>query len=187
MLRNISYREKVLLSITIFFLLTFVFYLKIYDPLRKNIRELNNQIEIVQNDIVRARISSRRLPQIQEELEIIEEELSYYRALIPTEEQVTLFLKDLEVLAKEFDLRFKVFRPKGNIAYEMYNQQEYTVNLIGRYDRAIGYITKLEEFQRIVNIKEMNMNNASNDGIDWVDLSITIVTYTLNPEEGGAI
>lgn len=187
MLRNISYREKVMLIVTLVFLMAFAFYLKVLKPMKEKTANLEGQILRVENDIMRAKASISRLPQIKAELASIERELAYYETLLPTDEQVSIFLRDLETLSKSFNLRFKVFRPKGNLDFELYNQQEYTVNIIGRYDRVIHYIAALEKFQRMVNIKEMNINNANNEGKDWVDLSITIVTYTLNPGEGGAI
>ncbi len=187
MLRNISFREKILLAIALLLIIGAVYYLKLYSPMTKKIADLNESIQTTQGEINRAKVITRRLPQIERELEEIEAELAFYHAMIPTEKEVTQFLRDLEALSNSLYLRFKIFRPEGTTAFDTYNQQEYKLSITGHFHNVILYITALEEFRRIVNIRDIVLSNADSIEKDWVELEINIVTYSLIAGEGGAI
>ncbi len=186
MLANLSVREKTLLAVVLVILVGGGFYLWLYEPIQAEIRTLENEISIIERNISRARISSRQLPQLREEYQELERELERFQILIPTEEQVSEFLRDLEGLARNLDLKLKTFRPGGMTPRDEYGEVAFRLNLSGRFQNVILFLTALEEFKRIVNIRDISMSGAEGEGRDWVELNINVITYVLFDEEGGS-
>lgn len=180
MLNNLSMREKILLGLTFFLLIGGSYYMWIFIPIQEDIEGLHRDIQDMEMRLMQARITAQRLPQLEAELEEIEGQLDRLVELIPPREQVGEFLYDLELLSREMDLRLKTFRPqRTEIVDDQYGEVHFRFNASGEFTNIILFKTALEEFPRILDIRDLSLSGAEGEGPGWVELNITVVTYFL--------
>ena len=177
---KLSKKVKVIIFIVfiaIFFDLNYSF---IYEPRNNRIQQLDQQINALQTKIAEGRRIAARLDDLKKEYQELTERLEFIEVLLPQEKEIPQFLVLLQETMDEFNIDFTNFAPQ-NLTQErdtIYARLPINMTFNASYFETIKFLDRLENFPRIVDVKDLSFNPAS-DEKEIVNVTMGMFTYVL--------
>ncbi len=168
--------------IFVVFLLVFIYlnYSFIYQPRNERIEELDGQISTLQTKIAEGRRIAARLDDLKKEYAELTERLKFVEVLLPKEKDIPDFLVLLQDTMDEFNIDFSNFSPQ-NLAQErdaIYARLPINMTFTANYFETINFLDRLENFPRIVDVKDLRLNPTGDDK-ENVNVTMNMFTYVL--------
>jgi len=158
-------------------------YLYIYQPRKQRIEQLDKDIQITAQKIEQGKQIAARLGPLKEEYAALKEKLSFLEVMLPKEKEIPDLLVMIQDTMDEFKVDFTNFTPQ-NISWEkerIYGKMPISMNLTANYFDLIGYLDRIENLPRIIDVQSLNISKGGRD-TNKLNISINMLTYVLRKE-----
>lgn len=172
-------RMKIIIFVVFLIVFAYVNYSYIYQPKKEKIDSLDQQILTLNNKIAEGRRIAARLDDLKLEYQELTERLKFVEVLLPEEKDIPDFLVLLQETMDEFNINFSNFSPQ-NLAQErdaIYARLPINLTYTANYFEIIKFLDRLENFPRIVDVKDLRLNPTGDEGN--VNVTMNMFTYVL--------
>jgi Tfp pilus assembly protein PilO len=170
---------KIIIFVVFLIVFAYVNYSYIYQPKKEKIDSLDQQILTLNNKIAEGRRIAARLDDLKKEYAELTERLKFVEVLLPQEKDIPDFLVLLQETMDEFNIDFSNFSPQ-NLAQErdaIYARLPINLTYTANYFEIIKFLDRLENFPRIVDVKDLRLNPTGDEGN--VNVTMNMFTYVL--------
>ncbi len=172
----LSNLQKLLVFVITLTLIGTGFYFFIFKPKFEKIDKLKQTLKTKKRTLVTYKNKAKILPQLEEELEAIKEELNYAMAALPNEKEIPILLTEIASAGKKTGLEFISFKPKPEkIKDDFYAEIPVSIEVTGRFHRLAHFFDEVSRLYRIVNIE--NIKIEQNNDSKKLNVSCEAVTY----------
>ncbi len=173
----------------VFFLTSFVPFG--FQPRREAIGKLEGEYEQISADLMKAKQTASRLPQVQAEFEQLTKRWDEAKTLLPTEKEMAELLTQVTVSGQHSGVDFLLFEPKPPMPKDIYVEHPVAVEVQGGYHDVGMFLSRLSNLPRIVNVNSIDMKNVPDPNADAQDseapeivqAAIALSAYRLLTEE----
>jgi Tfp pilus assembly protein PilO len=170
---------KIIIFVVFLIAFAYVNYSYIYQPKKEKIDSLDQEILTLNNKIAEGRRIAARLDDLKLEYQELTERLKFVEVLLPKEKDIPDFLVLLQETMDEFNINFSNFSPQ-NLAQErdaIYARLPINLTYTANYFEIIKFLDRLENFPRIVDVKDLRLNPTGDEGN--VNVTMNMFTYVL--------
>jgi Tfp pilus assembly protein PilO len=137
---------------------------------RKETKELQEQISVLQKANAEAQIASQRLNEFRASYKNKQEELDELRALLPEQRELTKVLQGIQDHARATGLSVRKFTPKDDVQQDFYSGKKIDVSVQSSFSGLRAFFDQMAHYQRIVSITNFEVKQmdkqASNKTIE---------------------
>src|SRR5436309_15551288 len=119
---------------------------------RKDTKNLQDQIAVLQKANAEAQIASQRLNEFRTAYKNKQEEMEELRALLPEERELTKVLEGIEDHARATGLSLRKFTPKDDVQQDFYSGKRIDVSVQSSFAGLRAFFDQMARYQRIVSI-----------------------------------
>ena len=127
------------------------------EGLWKTQERLEENLEKLQGEIVRAEAAQARLPQFEAEVALLEVELAKLLVILPPRRDVPTLLRRFRTLAEQGDFALNTFAPSQEVEKDFYNEWPISVELRGTYHNLAEFFDRMSRFSRIFNVDKLRI------------------------------
>jgi type IV pilus assembly protein PilO len=150
--------------------------LQALDVLQKKETELKTTFEFKSGQ-------ASNLTEYQEQLSQIQEKLQAVIDQMPLVEEVAALLIDISQTGLSSGLEFKLFKPAPPINKDFYSELPINIEVVGRYDQLLTFISGLASLPRIVTTHDLTISPIDKTKISKQNplfMSVLVKTYHEN-------
>ena len=141
------------------------------------IRELGAQIR-------RGEAAKARLPQFEEKVAQLEEQLKRLLTILPDRRNVHDVLLRFQALAQREDFDLLQVTPGNEIEQEYFNEWPITLQLEGTYHNLARFFSRMSRFTRIFNVDDLKINATTRqDGARTIGATFVAKTFVYREDE----
>ncbi|HMB68572.1 MAG TPA: type 4a pilus biogenesis protein PilO [bacterium] len=153
----------------------------------ESIATLEAEYESISADLMKAKQTASRLPQVKREYEELVVRWDEAKTLLPTEKEMAELLTQVTVAGQRSGVDFVLFEPRPPVPQDIYLENPINVKVQGNYHEIGMFMGRLSNLSRIVNVKQIDMKNIPNpndvEAPELVEASMALAAYVLMPEE----
>lgn len=171
----------------IFFIaLVLIFYIFIYGPVLRGNKRLESQVKWHQAKIAELRGLGVKLGELKEEIAQLEEEFRILTRFIPSSEDISALLTDLDRLGDSTNLRFNFIKTEKGKIYSFYGELPIRLDMEGEYLNVEEFIKRVSQLPRLVNVFKLSLDDPKMIG-ERVKLKVVanLFTYVFVSQEQG--
>lgn len=161
-----------------------------YQPRSVAITELEQDYERISADLMKAKQTASRLPQVKEEYEQLSQQWEEAKTLLPTDKEMAELLSQVTVSGQRSGIEFLHFEPKAQVPRDIYVENPIEMKVSGGYHEIGTFLGRVSNLPRIVNVKSIDLKNVTNpqdpEAKELVEASLNLAAYTLMNEEARA-
>lgn len=131
------------------------------------IKTMSDKITKLKQELVDLEAMSLQLPQLEEELNIMEECLQKAVKLLPEKKDIPAFLPEISSLGNEARLNFLSFDPQKERIEAFYAAIPIRMEFDGPFHNTVDFFDNVSRMGRIVHIKSVSMGNAKQTTNVW--------------------
>jgi type IV pilus assembly protein PilO len=179
----------VLVSVVI----AYVFFLSPLLPVGYKVRSdaiaaLEKEYETLTADLMKAKQTASRLPQVRAEHDELAQQWEEAKNLLPTQQEVAELLSQVTVAGQRSGVEFLLFEPKASVPREIYMENPIDVTVQGGFHSIGEFLERLSSLPRIVNVQGVDLKNVANpvdaELPDVVQANMSLTSYTLLGPDG---
>ena len=136
------------------------YYFKI-TGMNDEIARQQGRIAELEDQIRRGEAAKAQLPELQEKIARLEQQLDRLLAILPDRRNVHVLLRQFRALAERGDFDLLRVTPGREIEQEYFNEWPITLTLEGTYHNLAKFFDRMSRFTRIINVDGLRIN-ASN-------------------------
>ncbi len=158
----------------------FVWY--VFMPKNAVIKQMEEEVSVLNTDINIRRTKARRLPELRAEYALLKKQLVELEKQLPLESEVELLLKQVSDLGERNGLLVKLWKPepKKPNASGIYTEIPMRMEVNGGYHSLGSFFEKISELSRIVNISGIKMGSAKKEQDRFsVETSFLATTFSV--------
>ena len=121
------------------------------------------KMQELENKIVRGQIALVKLPQVREEVALLDSELEKLLMILPPRRDVPNVLRRFRALAEQGDFVLNRFAPGVEVEKDFYNEWPIQVELQGTYHNLARFFDRMSRFSRIFNIDNLKIDQKRED------------------------
>ena len=152
---KMSYRILILLAT--FLLIGSVFVFLVYLPKAEKISKTTKEIEALQKQINKAKITVKDLAKLEKEEAQIDAQFKEALKLLPNEREIPSLLRNVTELGNQSNLKFRLFRPVNERARDFFIEIPVSVEVSGKYHNVAVFFDRVGRMKRIMNILNVTM------------------------------
>jgi type IV pilus assembly protein PilO len=156
----------------------------------EEIANLEEQYETLSSDLMKAKQTASRLPQVRAEYEAISEQWEEAKSLLPTSQEMAEVLSQVTVAGQRSGVDFLLFEPRPPAPREIYMENPIAVTVSGGYHEIGMFLSRVSNLPRIINVNSVDLKNVTNpidaELPDLVEATMDLAAYTLIPGGGAA-
>jgi type IV pilus assembly protein PilO len=192
---NLDYRDPNVqiagMVVTIAAAIGYIFFLTPILPFgykvkKDAIAQLEGEYETLSADLMKAKQTASRLPQVRAEHEALVQQWEEAKNLLPTEQEMAELLSQVTVAGQRSGVEFLLFEPKPAVPREIYMENPVEVTVQGGFHEIGLFAGRLSNLPRIVNVKSLDLKSVPNpvdaELPEVVQASMSLAAYTLIPE-----
>ncbi|MCA9094020.1 MAG: type 4a pilus biogenesis protein PilO [Planctomycetaceae bacterium] len=157
--------------------ITLIFVLFIDGPIRKNIRQ-------AEQDLHTSRIVLGGLPSHVQELENLQSRIKQTKAylertksLVPSEENVDQVLEIVTELGRQSTLNISRLEPISTVPLESYEELPFRLVAKGSYEGINNFCYSLENGDRLFGVDELTLSGGNGENAGNVELEMVFTAY----------
>ncbi|AJF06057.1 type 4a pilus biogenesis protein PilO [Geoalkalibacter subterraneus] len=177
--------QRLLLLVVLLALIGAGFYFLFYAPQLEESARLQQDIEQREVQLLKDRRIARDLPKYRAEYEALQAQLEEALVELPNEKEIPSLLTNISNLAKEQGLEILLFKPIPEINKGFYAEVPVDMRLLGTYHDVAMFFYQVGRLPRIVNISNVQMENARKEGKSLLNVNCRATTFRFveNPPE----
>lgn len=154
------------------------------------IATLDSEYEAISADLMKAKQTASRLPQVKAEYEQLVVRWDEAKTLLPTEKEMAELLTQVTVAGQRSGVDFVLFEPRPPVPKDIYLENQVAVTVQGSYHEIGMFLGRVSNLPRIVNVNQIDMKNVPNpagkEGPDLVEASMGFSAYMLMDDQQAA-
>lgn len=120
----------------------------------------------------------QRLPELQREIKLKEEELENLKKIIPSDREAEDLIRKLERMAGETNILVKSFQPEQQVAKEFYFEWPIAISATGSYHNLGKFFSKISNYARLINVQNVTLRSTRSPNPNTtLEASFRAVTY----------
>jgi len=163
-------------------LLLGLFIWQIFIPKNTVIRQMEEEVSVLNTDINIRRTKARRLEALRAEYVLLKKQLVELEKQLPSESEVDLLLKQVSDLGERQGLLVKLWKPEGKKqnASGIYTEIPMRMEVDGGYHALGAFFERISGLSRIVNISAIKIGSAKKEqGRFSVETSFLATTFSV--------
>jgi type IV pilus assembly protein PilO len=158
-----------------------------YQKRQTDIATLESEYENLSADLMKAKQTASRLPQVRAEFEALSTQWEEAKGLLPTEQEMAEVLSHVTVAGQRSNVEFLLFQPQPATPHEIYLEHPIDVTVTGGYHEVGMFLSRVSNLPRIINVNSVDMKNVKDpdsedeDAPEVVEATMSLAAYTLNP------
>ncbi len=128
---------------------------------------MSEKIPKLRQELVKLEAKSRQIPQMEEELNIMNGILVKALKLLPEKEDIPTFLPEISSLGNEARLDFLSFKPQGEQPKDFYAAIPINMEFNGPFHNTVDFFDNVSRMARIVHIKSVSIGKAKKTTKVW--------------------
>lgn len=158
-----------------------------FKPRSESIAKLSDEYERISADLMKAKQTASRLPQVQAEFEAMNIRWEEAKVLLPTEKEMAELLTQVTISGQRAGVDFLLFEPKPPTPKDIYVEHPVDVQIQGGYHDVGMFLSRIANLSRIVNVNSISMKNVADpkdkEAPEIVEASLSLSAYRLLNEE----
>lgn len=174
---KLTKEQKQYLAAGVFFLggFGYVYMSFFWLPFSQKIKEFEEKIAATDKEIEMAKAQAARLPRIEAELVLLNQQAVEAERRLPRVKSVPDILVTLTTLAKKYSVDIIAFSPGGQQSREFFFELNYPVTVRGSYHNLGRFLAALALEERIFNVQTVNFGGVSDKGT--LSIAFTLLSY----------
>ncbi len=157
-----------------------LFWYQFISPVSGQMEALDQKMGELTAEVETARAVTARLPQFKADVEELQVQLDELKRVLPDEKETAEIVRRVEELAVESDLSIRSFTPQATVAYEFYEDWPIRMSLEGSYNNLGLFFQRVANFQRIINVDNIEIKALANEDPDrTISATCTATTFVL--------
>src|SRR5436309_8612145 len=151
---------------------------------RKQTKDLQAQINVLQKANAEAQIASQRLNEFRTTYKNKQEELEELRALLPEQRELTKVLEGIQDRARATSISVRKFMPKDDLQQEFYSGKRIDVAVQSTFAGLRAFFDQMAHYQRIVSITNFEIKQTDKQAVNkTVDGRFDLTAYYVSSEK----
>lgn len=167
--------------------LGFLGYMVVVKEMWKTQQDQEVEMKELEDKIVRGQTAMAKLPQVREEVALLDSELEKLLLILPPQRDVPSVLRRFRALAEQGDFILNRFAPGIEVEKDFYNEWPIQVELQGTYHNLARFFDRMSRFSRIFNIDnlkiEQQRENQHSISVTFVAKTFVFKEASLDEEE----
>ena len=172
----------------------YVNYSYVCQPRMQKIEQLDRDIEITANKIIKGKRITAKLSALKVEYKDLLEKLEFLEVMLPKEKEIPDLLVMIQDTLTEFNVNFTNFTPQ-KISWEedrIFAKLPITMRLTADYFDLIAYLDRIENLPRIIDVKTLQLTKGEGGAekleaekleAEKLNIFISMFAYVLGKEE----
>jgi len=157
-----------------------IFWHQLIFPVSAQREAMAQRVSELTAEVETARAVTARLPQFKADVQELSIELDELKKVLPDEKETAEIVRRVEQLAVESDLSIRSFTPQATVAYEFYEDWPIRMSLEGSYNNLGLFFQRVANFQRIINVDNIEIKALANADPDrTISATCTATTFVL--------
>ena len=182
----LSTRNKIILLVLVLVSMGGSYWYFFYQPTQEELAAVQGAISGLQQEIGTYQNQVMDLPKQREEVEIKSRQLTQVMVLRPqsNEEQEKL-LANIEALAKDEGITFKLYKPGGEQVTELYAAVDIDLDLEGNFHNLMRFFSRMANLDRLVTLQQLALQpvKAESGGVVPLNARSKIKLYRAMTEQ----
>ena len=176
-------QQQVMLAVLAAAALGFFWYQFIF-PVSAQMEALDQRVAALTAEVETARAITARLPQFEADVKVLQAQLNELQQVLPDEKETAEIVRRVEQLAVESDLSIRSFTPQATVSYEFYEDWPIRMSLEGNYNNLGLFFQRVANFQRIINVDNIEIRALANEDPDrTISATCTATTFVFVEQE----
>lgn len=158
-----------------------------FQPRATAIAALEADYEAISADLMKAKQTASRLPQVKAEHDELVARWEEAKLLLPTEKEMAELLTQVTVAGQRSGVDFVLFEPRPPVPRDIYLENPIAVTIEGGYHEIGMFLGRLSNLSRIVNVNRIDMKNvadpAGTELPEIVEASLDLSAYVLMTDQ----
>jgi Tfp pilus assembly protein PilO len=151
---------------------------------RKENKDLQDQISVLQKANAEAQIASQRLNEFRTAYKNKQEELEELRALLPEQRELTKVLEGIQDRARMSGLSLRKFLPKDDVQQDFYSGKKIDVAVQSSFAGLRSFFDQMAQYQRIVSISNFEVKQMDKQASSkTVEARFDLTAYYVSSEK----
>ena len=151
---------------------------------RKETKDLQEQISVLQKANAEAQIASQRLNEFRTAYKNKQEELDELRALLPEQRELTKVLEGIQDHARTNGLSLRKFTPKDDVQQDFYSGKRIDVSVQSSFAGLRAFFDQMAHYQRIVSITNFELKQLDKQASSkTVEARFDLTAYYVSSEK----
>lgn len=170
-------KQKITLFVIVLILEVVVLFFFLILPKYKELKELDENLATLQQQVQENRILAAKLPILQKEYELLNQKLEAALTELPNEKEIPGLLTSVTDEGKKSGLDFLVFRPKPEQKKDFYAAVPVDITVSGTFSSVGNFFAAVGNLPRIMNISNVNFSDIKSTG-SQTSLKVTCLATT---------
>lgn len=157
-------------------MLPIVSYFMVFAPQSAKIEQAQSEIKHKREMLDSLRIETSRNADLKAANEIIEERIDEMEALLPSNKEIDLIVRQVSALAIDSGLTPPTLKSSKPIAAARFREQPLVMSTQGSFEGFYQFLLEIERLPRITRIVDMVLKDSSEQGME-IDAEFTLSIY----------
>src|SRR5437660_8399510 len=151
---------------------------------RKQTKDLQAQINVLQKANAEAQIASQRLNEFRTTYKNKQEELEELRALLPEQRELTKVLEGIQDRARATSISVRKFMPKDDVQQDFYSGKRIDVAVQSSFSGLRQFFDQMAHYQRIVSINNFEVKQLDKQALSkTIEARFDLTAYYVSSEK----
>ena len=165
-------------------LIFFAFWNFVTASMRKETKEIEEQVTTLKQQNEVARIASQRINEFRADYSRKQEEYEELKALLPEQREITNVLQNLQDRARSTNLTLRRFSPREDFQKEFYSGKPVEVEVTSTFANLRQFYEELANMQRIVSITDFSLKQTPSQSSNrTIDAQFLLTAYYVSAEK----
>ncbi len=181
---NLPINTKFLLVLVIGFSAIIYVYIKYsYNPKKKEIEDLHQQLIDLKNDYAALQVQVQNLQETKRKLDSLKVIWSRIQVLLPDKKDIPGWFDDIVAASRSAGIDVMQFKPAPPKQSDKYTEYPFDVTFRGTYHSFGAYLAAIANHPRITRVSDVKLSSMDRqEGEPWtLQGSMTISTFVFNP------
>jgi len=171
-LGNISTSTKHLVAALVALALSGLFYFYMVKPRSAELDQLQAENARLRKEVQEGTAVETRYNEFQQELAEMEGRLKMLNAILPTEKEASNFLRSVQKMATDSNLKINLFKPRDTLEpQDFYSKWPVEISLEGNYHGLGRFFEKISRTPRIIDVPTLKITHIE----DQTNASRTLI------------
>ncbi|HHH84987.1 MAG TPA: hypothetical protein ENL15_03420 [Firmicutes bacterium] len=176
--------QKILFGILAGIIAIIVFYFYVLGPQRQQIGDLKQKIEKEKMEVKRLVALSKKIPDLQAELDSKKEEIARISKSLPTKQEIPTLLRQITDASQQAGITLTYFNPGRLDAKGDYLEFKVDIQLEGTYHKVGYFLSQLSHLSRIINVGNLKITRLPTVDENTINVKLDLVAYVYNQTQG---
>lgn len=149
--------QKIMILIILLAGAIYLFYSHVYTPRMQQIQQLQIEYNRSNSLLLKTKQTIATLPQLQKQIENLEQRWAYLQELLPTKKEVPSLLRMITIAGEKSGIEFIFFKPLPIRTHEFYIENPYQIKVVGGYHQLGQFISHIGNLSRIVYVSGLTV------------------------------